>query len=196
MSTIRVIAGSLKGRRIPFDNRKFNNAEITPQKVKEALFSSLGDRLRGAVFLDLYGGSGQISLEALSRGAGEVITAEPDTRRFYFMQQLSSSMAEGFPWRLLHLRDKKALAVLREETRQIDIIFCDPPYEKEKGHVDLYSRILGLIEESGLLQPGGMVVMQHFSKNSLDDHAGKFTLTRSHTYGNTALTFYKNVTEE
>ncbi len=194
MSTIRVIAGSLKGRKIPFDNRKFNNADITSQKVKEALFSSLGNEIRKCVFLDLYGGSGQMSLEALSRGAGEVITAEPDARRFRFIRDLSISLEIEEKWKVFHLRDSKLLAMLQGDGRRVDIIFCDPPYEKEKGPTKLYSHKLRLIEESGVLNPGGIVIMQHFSFNELEEEVGKFNAVKSHRYGNSALTFYKIVT--
>src|SRR3990172_4106761 len=85
MSRIRIIAGGLKGRVIPFSNKKFDDADITPQKVKGAVFSMIGEWLEGKGFLDLYAGSGQIGLEALSRGADPVVLNEPDARRFHFI---------------------------------------------------------------------------------------------------------------
>ena len=83
---MRVISGTLKGITIPFDNDKYDNANATPQKVKEALFSILGDDLIGKSFLDLYACSGQIGIEALSRGAELVVFNEIDIRRYHFIK--------------------------------------------------------------------------------------------------------------
>jgi len=63
-ATVRVIAGSHRGRIIPFSNRDFGNADITPQKVKSAVFSIIGEWLSDETFLDLFAGSGQIGIEA------------------------------------------------------------------------------------------------------------------------------------
>jgi len=194
MSSVRVIAGSMKGRKIPFDTKKYNDADITPQKVKEALFSSLGDALRGALFVDLYGGSGQMSLEALSRGAAEVITGEPDSRRYRFIRNQAADLGLEDRWKVYHLRDVRLASLLQSEEKAADIIFCDPPYDKNKGPTKLYTKKLRLIEEAGILKENGTVVMQHFSFNELDESAGKFTVAKSHRYGNSAVTFYKIVT--
>ena len=76
---MRIIAGEFKGRRIPFNNRKYGNARVTSDFVKKAVFSSLGEILCGKYFLDLFSCSGQIGLEACSRGA-QVVINEPDRR--------------------------------------------------------------------------------------------------------------------
>ena len=62
---IRVIAGKFRGKIIPFDNSKFDEADITPQRVKGAVFSILGEDLHGLIFLDMFAGSGQMGFEAI-----------------------------------------------------------------------------------------------------------------------------------
>ena len=109
MSTIRVIGGSLKGRKIPFDNKKFKNADITTQKVKGAVFSMLGEDLYGTAFLDLYGGSGQIGLEALSRGSRIVIINEKDKERYEFLKSFIYGVDKMIPVMLLNLSAYKCI---------------------------------------------------------------------------------------
>lgn len=89
---MNVIAGTYKGRTIPFSNRKFNNADITPQKLKGALFSILGEDLTGKSFLDLYACSGQVGIEAVSRGASFVLFNELNKKKIFFYQKFARRM--------------------------------------------------------------------------------------------------------
>ena len=84
---MRIISGTLKGRTIPFNSRRFGNARITSGRVKEAVFSILGTDLSGKRFLDLFAGSGQIGFEAYSRGA-HVVMNDFDRRRHGLIQGL------------------------------------------------------------------------------------------------------------
>ena len=158
MHTVRIIAGDLKGRIIPFNPKKFHNAEITPQKMKGAFFSAIGETLAGKSFLDLFSGSGQMGFEALSRGALPVIINEKDKARFDFIVTYSNSLPE--PSRLV-LLNRSALSAMRHcgsLSMQFNIIFMDPPYIKTKGETGEYNKLLESVCESGVLKKTGLLL--------------------------------------
>ena len=190
MHGIRIMAGDLKGRVIPFENRRFDDADITPQKVKGAIFSMVGEWLHGRSFLDLYAGSGQIGLEALSRGATPVVLNEPDPARGRFIRSCIESFGPLPSARVLDLAAEKALALLHGEGAAFDFIFLDPPYHKGKDAVGPYGDIIETIGSIGLLSPGGEIIVQHYSGNTLDEAAGRLTVKSVKRYGKTTLTVY------
>ena len=190
MHGIRIMAGDLKGRVIPFENRRFDDADITPQKVKGAIFSMAGEWLHGRPFLDLYAGSGQIGLEALSRGASPVVFNEPDPARCRFIRSCIESFGPLPSARVLNLAAEKALAFLHGEGAVFDFIFLDPPYNKDKGADGTYGDIIETIGSLGLLSPGGEIIVQHYSGNTLDVAAGRLSVKSVKRYGKTTLTVY------
>jgi 16S rRNA (guanine966-N2)-methyltransferase len=190
MRGIRIIAGDLKGRVIPFENRHFDDADITPQKVKGAIFSMVGEWLHGKSFLDLYAGSGQIGLEALSRGASPVVFNEPDRARAAFIQSCITSFGPFPQSRMLSLNWEKALLLLREEGATFDYIFLDPPYHKAADADGRYRDVIEAIGPPGLLKPGGEIIVQHYSDNALEGTTGRFSVRATRRYGKTTLTVY------
>lgn len=188
--SLRIISGRLKGKIIPFNNKKFNGADITPQKVKEALFSILGERLDGKVFFDMFGASGQIGFEAYSRGASPVLINEPDRSRFAFIKSFAEEIDSGSDIMLMSLNFHQALRILSRKGVKADFIYLDPPYHKEKIEPKSYDDMIIDIQENSLLAQGGKIIIQHFSKNTLNPVAGSFIADDSRKYGSTTLTFY------
>jgi 16S rRNA (guanine966-N2)-methyltransferase len=129
---MRVIGGELRGRRIAPPPRRSGALRPTADRVREALFSVLGD-VRDAVVLDLYCGTGALAIEALSRGAARATLVDTRTslaRRNVGALELAS--------RCEVLRSD-ALRYLRRVRRRFDLIFCDPPYrlaERLEGELD------------------------------------------------------------
>ena len=191
MGYIRVITGNLKGRIIPFSNKKFDNADITPQKVKGAVFSMLGEFLTGRGFLDIFSGSGQIGIEALSRGADPVVLNEQDRHRFQFIASFLQDIGQAGKPVLLNLSWSKALEHLASRDFKFYCIFLDPPYQKKQGGILQYSSILKKIGDCGVLEAGGKIVIQHFSASHLDEEAGPYHLETVKKYGTTSLSFYR-----
>ncbi len=189
---MKIITGSLKGRKIPFENKKFKNADITPQKVKEALFSILGSKIYGAVFLDLYGCSGQIGFEAYSRGA-EVIINERDKQRFDFIWKTAEKYGILTSISLFNYSDTVCLRYLSRKEQKVSLCFLDPPYIKEKGGVDYYGTLLLKLEQSGVLAPDAVVVVQYFTKNTLTGVPGCFQRVDDKQYGTTSLSIFRYV---
>lgn len=194
MASTRIIAGSLKGRPIPFNPKAFGNAEITAGRVKEALFSILGD-LHGKTFADFFAGSGQIAFEALSRGAKRILCCETDSDRFGFILKFAASLPESSKFILMNMPAQRAFRLAAKRGVCSDFIFLDPPYDKTKGETLIYGRLLEEIEKYGLAGNSGTVAIQHFAKNTLHEEYSAFRKITSRTYGTTSLTLYEKISD-
>ena len=117
---MRIVAGTHGGRRITAP--KGRDVRPTSDRVREALFSILGDRVAGAAVLDLFAGTGALGLEALSRGAARVTFVDRDTAAVRANLDALGLEAE------VHRRD--ALAFLKSAGSAYDLVFVDPPYRE------------------------------------------------------------------
>jgi len=188
--TVRIIAGTLRGKVIPFLNSRYGDADITSQKVKGALFSILGEHLNGKVFIDLFSGSGQIGVEALSRGADLVVFNEYDRSRFSFIKHFVDSIRTENKPIILNMKAEDALKYISARGIKADIIFVDPPYEKVKGTIYSYSSIIEIIGETGVSEKDGIIVIQHFTSNILPERCSIFTRSSIKKYGTTTISLY------
>jgi 16S rRNA (guanine(966)-N(2))-methyltransferase RsmD len=188
---MRITAGSLRGRHIPFNAKKFGNAEVTPQKLKGALFSILGESLEGRVFLDLFSCSGQVGLEAVSRGCRLVVFNERDRRRFEFIRSIVKEWGLEDAARVLHMKASACLQYVSARGELFDYIFLDPPYRKDRGDAALYHELLEELSEYPLLRGGGVVIVQHYAQNVLREASGAFLLAERRVYGTSGLAFYR-----
>lgn len=185
---MRVIAGVAKGRRLRVPKRK--GVRPTSEYLREALFDILGSSVHGVRFLDLYAGSGAVGIEALSRGAAEVVFLEQDPA---CLQVLRANVAmTGLQERRVVAGDVlRALPRLVRQREHFDIIFVDPPYE-----TDLAMRTLDALASGDLLRPRGVVIVEHFAKDPLPQDIGMLGRVREKAHGQTVLSFYQRKTEE
>jgi len=188
---MRVGAGRFKGRNIPFVNSRYGDADITMQMVKEAGFDIIGRRIEGSSFLDLFSCSGQVALEALSRGASCAVMNEHDRKRVEWLRRLKKDFSLGDEAEVVCLTWQRCFAAYAEKGRSFDILYCDPPYVKERKPVPLYGDILAAAGESGIVADGGIIIMQHHFGNVLDAEAGGFFRYDERKYGQTGLSFYR-----
>ena len=185
---MRIVTGTFRGRRIPSGNR-LGDIRLTSARLKEAVFSILGSDLSGRTFLDLCAGSGQMGLEALSRGA-TVELNEPDRRRLTQIRTLLYEWRTGVA--ALHSTKAQSLIPqLADQDHRFDIVYADPPY-----HAHYYGAplLLGLIETIGktaFLRDKGLLLVQHQIELDLPAASGRLTLTQERAYGNTALGIYQ-----
>jgi len=180
----------MKGKVIPFNVSKFSDAEITPQKVKGALFSIIGENLQGKTFIDLYSGSGQIGFEALSRNCSFVILNEKDRFRFNFIRDFIMQSGNSDRSLILNLNAKSALKYISERKVKADIVYLDPPYDKEKGSTGFYDPILKDLCGSEILHENSEIIVQHYSANELPESCGDLTKSAVKKYGSTSLSIY------
>ncbi|MGV7931132.1 MAG: RsmD family RNA methyltransferase [Spirochaetota bacterium] len=189
---MRVITGRLKGRSIPFNVRRYGDASVTPDMIKEALFSVLGGELAGKSFLDLFACSGQVGIEALSRGCSPVVFNEKERRRFEFIRSLLAEWGEdGEVVLLFNFPASRCIRLMHSRGVRFDYIFLDPPYEKTRGRAPVYRGVLEEIDRHDLLAPAGGAIVQHYVHNELEESIGSLRLVDHRVYGTNALAFYE-----
>jgi 16S rRNA (guanine966-N2)-methyltransferase len=143
----------------------------TPDRVKQAIFNSLGRRVIGARVLELFAGSGALSLECLSRGAVAVVCVERSARHAALIRL--NLTASGLPPERIELRTQDAFAVIRQladALDQFDLILADPPFgEKNLGRrsESLSQQLLDEPCLPQLLAPNGLFVLGHASRDTL-----------------------------
>lgn len=186
---VRVIAGSAKGRRLA--TLRTLALRPTPDRVREALFNILGERVDGAAVLDLFAGSGAIGLEALSRGARVAIFVEahePACRLIAKNLQRCGLYERASVW----CRDVlKAIPALKMQGQTFDVIFLDPPYQ-----TPLLEDTLQQLGNGRLLSADGQVIAEHFFKRVLPERFGRLHRTRVSRFGDVALSFYRAQDQE
>ncbi|MBT3345943.1 MAG: hypothetical protein HN712_15140 [Gemmatimonadetes bacterium] len=195
---MRIITGRLRGRSLPFSQRRHGDVRVTSSRLKEAVFARLGP-LDGVHWLDLCAGSGQIGLEAYSRGA-RVVAVEPDRRRG---ASLLSLLKE---WRItdgMDLRTRRAEMVIKELTTQIqggsvdrfDFVYIDPPYHARRSAMPLCQALLQDIATSDILARDGLVLVQHDRRQELPESVPPLARQDERLYGDSLLSVYGPVEE-
>jgi 16S rRNA (guanine(966)-N(2))-methyltransferase RsmD len=144
----------------------------TPDLVKQAVFNSLGARVVGARVLELFGGTGALSFESLSRGAASALCVEKSQRHAEVLRQ--NATAAGFSPETLQVRVQDVFVVLpqlAESGAQFDLVLADPPYgEKNVGRrsTSLAQQLLDEPNLPRLLAPGGLFVLGHSKRDTLE----------------------------
>jgi 16S rRNA (guanine(966)-N(2))-methyltransferase RsmD len=143
----------------------------TPDLVKQAVFNSLGGRVAGARVLELFAGTGALSLESLSRGAASAVCVEKSARHAEVLRQ--NVAAAGFPPEALQVRVQDVFAVISQlasAAAQFDLVLADPPYgEKNVGRrsTSLAQQLLDDATLPHLLAPDGLLVLGHTKRDTL-----------------------------
>ena len=185
---MRIITGALRGRAIPFNPKRSGHVRVTSDRLKEAVFDILGSSLEGQAFLDLCAGSGQMALEAHSRGA-RVTATEPDGRRHGLLKRLVREW-ELPDFELYALKAQVLMPQLASAGRRFEVAYVDPPYDATWADLPLSRALLQVAGDSDLLEPGGRLFVQHSRRLDLPEGSGSLALTRRRTYGDTDLSEY------
>lgn len=190
---MRISAGQLKGRKVAFPrvfSRKAGGAQLRPTsaKVREALFDIIRSEISGALFLDLYAGTGAVGFEALSQGAGRIVFVESDHQHYTSIVQCIerlnlAAQASAHKERALYYLKRSA------GTGQLfDVIFADPPYASEE-----IPDLIKLADRSPVLREGGCLVIEHASKPPLPVPEELLSLrhVKDYRYGDTMLSLFR-----
>ncbi|OMH41141.1 16S rRNA (guanine(966)-N(2))-methyltransferase RsmD [Desulfurobacterium indicum] len=183
---MRIIGGKYKGRRLYSMPKRKDTKLLRPttDRVKESVFSILDEYLEGTKFLDLFAGTGNVGIEALSRGAKKVVFVESD-RRFcdLIKKNLKSLGISPDRYRIICDDYVKVLKKLGNSGEKFDFIYADPPYEK--GY---YTKIVNLVKNLDLLDENGLLMLEEPKKNPFLPEDNRWIIERRH-YGTTTLTF-------
>jgi 16S rRNA (guanine966-N2)-methyltransferase len=182
---MRIISGQNRGRRI----QTLKGAQLRPtsDQVRETLFDVLGPSVLDSTFLDAYAGSGAVGLEALSRGAKEVVFVESHRAASDLIRRNLSALKIEDGFYLMNTKVLTAIERLDDEGSFFDFIFLDPPY----GEAREYHHVLRQLGRSRLLTLSTLVVAEHSRHLLLEEKYNRLERTRSIRHGDTQLTFYR-----
>ena len=173
---MRIITGSAKGCRLK--TPKGMATRPTSDRVKESLFSILGNEVLEKQVLDVFAGTGGLGLEALSRGAEHAV----------FVDKATADIIK-FNAEHTHLADKAevikgdvfaAMERLDRQGKKFDIVFCDPPY-----HLGLWERVLTMLDQGGLLANRALVIVEQGGDEDALPELARLKLLRNQRYGKT-----------
>jgi 16S rRNA (guanine(966)-N(2))-methyltransferase RsmD len=182
---MRIIAGSYRSRTLAAPPGLATRP--TSDRLRETLFNVLAPRIEGAVFLDLYAGSGAVGIEALSRGAARVEFVERAPAALSVLRANLSKLGvtDGFR---IHNRSVGGFLRLLKAGAGFDLVFLDPPYDAARE----YAATLGFLGGSavGFLAPGALVIAESRKKERLEERYGELARTRLLEQGDAGLSFY------
>ena len=179
---MRVIAGSAGGIRLAVPKR---GVRPTMDRVKAAIFSSLGDAVPGARVLDLFAGSGALGIEALSRGASSVVFVEEDRQSTEMIESnLTRTKLKG------RVRQQDVFDFLRHASgaEMFDVIFADPPYEKTENGEHFTEKLMTNEALPQLMDADGIFVLEKQPTEALPEMK-QWRLLRQKIYGATEVLF-------
>lgn len=183
---MRVITGLARGKRLT--TLEGENVRPTPERVKEALFSIIQFQVEGRRVLDLFAGSGQLGIEALSRGAKQAVFVDASKASVAVVQKNleSTGLIDN-----AKVKNMDFASFLMQSQEPFDLAFLDPPYR-----TGLLQRALPMVAQT--MNRGGTIICENPSDEQMPESAGEFVQGRSYRYGKIVLTLYrhKDVTEK
>lgn len=182
---MRVITGLARGKRLA--TQKGESVRPTPEVVKEALFSALQFQIEGRRVLDLFAGSGQLGIEALSRGAKQAVFVDASKDAVAVVQ---ANLEHTGLTANAQVKKMDFAAFLMQNAEHFDLAFLDPPYR-----TGILQRALPLT--AALMNKGGTIICENPRDEEVPETAGDFVRGRSYRYGKIVLTLFrhKDVTE-
>ena len=180
---MRVISGSARGVALKTPDGMLTRP--TADRVKEAMFSILQFELPGASVLDLFGGTGQLGIEALSRGAAEAVFVDQREDACKLIRE--NLCKTGFVNQGIVIKSDYA-EYLKKCNKQFHIIILDPPYADK-----LLENSLKMITEIDILQSSGIIVTERPAEKVLNADFEGFSCSKDYKYGNTVLTLFRKV---
>ena len=186
---MRVVSGEAKGRRLKTPGG--DRIRPTADRVKESLFEIIGERIRDARVLDLFAGTGNLGIEALSRGARSVLFVDADRAAIRLIGQnltLTRLDDRAETWRS---DARAALGKLAGSGRCFDIVLLDPPYGT--GYEE---PVLRRLSRSEILPPGSLTVIEHDRRIDLAERIDSLERFDQRRFGDTMLSFYRQSPEK
>lgn len=181
---MRIIGGTARGRRIKAP--RGSAIRPTPDRVREALFNILPRDLAGRRVLDLFAGTGSLSLEALSRGAASALLVDESTEAASLIRGNLEVLGFANRARVWATPVGKAVSRLAAEGAAYDAIFLDPPYDG--GWV---GRTMTLLSRAAILRAEGSAVAEHSVRERVEERYGELIRRDHRRYGDTVLSFFE-----
>ena len=181
---MKVISGTLKGRKI--EGYNIDGTRPTMDRVKESLFATIQNNIKDSTVLDLFAGSGQLGIEAISNGAKTCYFIDNNKEVIKILNNNISNLNIKQSSKVILSDWKKSLNDFSNQNIKFDLIFVDPPY-----NYDVYEKILDKVSTLNLLNKEGLIILEH-SNLKLKDSYNNLTLYKEKKYGNKSIKIYKN----
>ena len=183
VGTLRIVAGRLKGRKIPVTDEP--ELRPTGDRVREAIFNILGQDLTGCRVLDLYAGTGALGFEALSRGATAVVFVEATPRIAATIRRSAETLGVAPEIRVVVGRVEEVLD-RSKLGGPFEIILADPPYRKEAR-----TGLVEAVDSGRVLALHGTLIVERETRSPAPDGTAGLRLVRTAKYGRSSLDFFK-----
>ncbi|GAB6413806.1 16S rRNA (guanine(966)-N(2))-methyltransferase RsmD [Bacillus luti] len=181
---MRVVSGKCKGH--PLKAVPGNTTRPTTDKVKESIFNMIGPYFDGGIALDLFGGSGGLGIEAISRGIDKAIFVDRDSKAIKVIHQNLESCRIQEQAEVYRNDAERAVKALIKREMSFDLILIDPPYKEQK-----IVSLISVMDQHGLLHSDGLIMAEHGNDVVLPDSIGGLVKVRAENYGITAISIYK-----
>ncbi len=182
---MRVISGKLKGRKIiGYD---IEGTRPTMDRVKESLFGSIQEYIDNSIVLDLFAGSGNLGIEAISNGASRCYFIDNNKKCIKVIQDNIKQFGIENQAIIIQNDYQKVLEYFKDNSIMFDIIFVDPPYQYK-----IMNEILDKVRDYNLLNNDGVIILE-YSFDKLSDNINGYHLLKYKKYGDKFISIYKNV---
>lgn len=181
---MRIISGKYKGKKL--DGFDIEGTRPTQERVKESLFGMIQNNLNDTIVLDLFAGSGNLGIEALSNGSNFSYFVDNNDECIKIMKKNLTNISND-SYKVLNMDYLKALNYFSEENIKFDVIFLDPPYKLE-----CISNILEIVLNNNLLNSGAIIVCEYEFDYFKDDYYG-LELIKEKQYGYKNIRIYRSI---
>ncbi len=177
---MRIISGASKGRKLA--TPKDLSLRPTSDRVKESIFNILRGQIEAGAVLDLFAGTGNLGIEALSRGAKEVIFVEKGKQALRLIQRNLAQFGMGERSEVLPTDANRAIGILKQRGKTFDLIFMDPPYEQ-----GLIERTFMKLSSHPIFHKDSVLVVEHHRREPLSSAIKGWNLIRQRQIGETVI---------
>ena len=181
---MRIITGKARGLKLT--TPKNMDVRPTSDRVKESLFNIIGTKIVGTHVLDLFAGTGNLGLEAWSRGAAKIVFIDESQASLQLVRSNIAKAKAEKETTVIKGNAVKVIADLAARGERFDFIFCDPPYNK-----GLPAQIIEQVAKYDIVISGGYLIVEHSQHEILSDLPIKFEIIRSEKYGETLISFLR-----
>jgi len=179
---MRIISGASKGRRLV--TPKSQAIRPTSDRVKESIFNLLGEEVEGKAILDLFAGTGNLGIEALSRGAKRALFVEKGRQAVRLIQRNLSQTGMREQSEILPKDVSRAIGILKQRGESFDLILMDPPYEK-----GLIQKTLLKLQSHRIYHEDSILIIEHDRREPIPEKLEGWTLIRQRGIGDTVISF-------
>jgi 16S rRNA (guanine(966)-N(2))-methyltransferase RsmD len=179
---MRIISGTSKGRRLVTPRNR--SLRPTSDRVKESIFNILREEIEGRMVLDLFAGTGNLGIEALSRGARKVVFVEKERHALELIQRNLAQLGLEEQSEVLPIDVNQAIRILKQRGKTFNLIFMDPPYEK-----GLIAKTLLKLRSHPVYHRDSLLVIEHHRREVLPPILQGWNLIRQRQTGETVISF-------